>query len=154
MPNGGPDCCFNCIYNPKGDACNLRDLKIEDAYWTYCDNFLHVGYGREQDLATTIKGPVFSIGLYEGYVRLPWFGDKMPRAQYPVRCFDCGDFVEVGIYLDLENGEKFGFCCNRNYLRWWSEHTMTDVGWAPNLEDYDDCPKISGKAVNAFVVKD
>ena len=32
MPNGGPDCCYNCIYNPTGDACKLRDLNIENAY--------------------------------------------------------------------------------------------------------------------------
>lgn len=52
MPNGGSDCCGTCWFNAmnKGEAdyghsdeskpasCTIRNLAIEDPYWTYCAN--------------------------------------------------------------------------------------------------------------------
>jgi hypothetical protein len=60
--------------------------------WTYCANFSHSARA-----GVEIKGPIFVTGLYEGYVRIPWLGDRAPRTDCPVKCFDCGDHVENGI---------------------------------------------------------
>lgn len=151
MPNGGSDCCGNCFHNPKGAVCKLRDIIIADKMWTYCANYSH-----SNDIKTEIKGPVFSTGLYEGYVRLPWLGDRMPKANRPVKCYDCGDFVDSGIEIELRNGEKYGFCCNQNYFKWWSSQPGTDEEWIPSskdLEEYDGCPKEQNNPVNTFKVK-
>ncbi len=107
MPNGGSDCCGNCAYNPKGGVCELRDVIIlGHTMWTYCDNF-----SRSARTDVEIRGPIFASGQYEGYVRIPWLGNRPPRTGCPVKCFDCGDHVENGIGIELRTGEKFGFCC-------------------------------------------
>lgn len=55
MPNGGSDCCGTCWFNRRnqGEAgyghvddvepnhCTIRDLAIENAFWTYCGNHPH-----------------------------------------------------------------------------------------------------------------
>ncbi len=56
MPNGGSDCCGTCWFNrrnggeagyPEPDAepeeshCDIRDVTIEDPFWTYCANHPH-----------------------------------------------------------------------------------------------------------------
>jgi len=55
MPNGGSDCCGTCWFNPRARArqapdadlrslrghCEIRDLAIEKAFWTYCANHPH-----------------------------------------------------------------------------------------------------------------
>src|SRR5262249_5549971 len=55
MPNGGSDCCGTCWFNsthegqagyfdPARDAetrCVIRNLAIQDPYWTYCANHPH-----------------------------------------------------------------------------------------------------------------
>ena len=116
MPNGGSYCCANCAFNPKGGVCELRDVIIlGHAAWTYCDNCSH---SARTDVE--IRGPIFASGLYEGYVRIPWLGDRPPLTGCAVKCFDCGDHVENGIGIELRTGERFGFCCNRNYVLWWS----------------------------------
>ena len=151
MPNGGPDCCGNCFHNPNGGVCQLRDLIIADKMWTYCANYSH-----SETLDAQIKGPVFSTGLYEGYVRLPWLGDRRPKVGGPVQCHECGDFVDSGIEIELRTGEKYGFCCNHYYFKWWSSQSDTGGEWIPSQEDletYDDCPKDNGKTVNKFIVK-
>jgi hypothetical protein len=149
MPNGGPDCCGNCAYNPKGGVCVLRDVIIlGHKMSTYCANFSHSARADVE-----IKGPIFSTGLYEGYVRIPWLGDRAPRSDCPVKCFDCGDHVENGIEVELRTGEKFGFCCNKNYVLWWSSRTAEHHEWAPKLQELEGCPKDIGNAVNSFVTK-
>jgi hypothetical protein len=83
MPNGGPDCCGNCAHNPKGGVCELRDVIIlGHKMWTYCANFSHSARA-----GVEIKGPIFATVLYEGYVRIPWLGDRAPRTDCPVKCF-------------------------------------------------------------------
>ena len=62
MPNGGTDNCNSCYFNKAkelGDKfidqpdereklynqlcyCLLRDVKISNSYWTYCDNYFHI----------------------------------------------------------------------------------------------------------------
>ncbi|WP_452603335.1 HEAT repeat domain-containing protein [Pontimicrobium sp. MEBiC06410] len=55
MPNGGSDCCGTCWFNSKNDGelgyhgsrkegvatCQIRDLEIEDPFYTYCINHPH-----------------------------------------------------------------------------------------------------------------
>lgn len=56
MPNGGSDCCGTCWFNRKnrdgGDQtesagreeaayCEIRDLEVEDPFYTYCANHPH-----------------------------------------------------------------------------------------------------------------
>ena len=56
MPNGGSDCCGTCWFNRKDrgerdwpkhvdnalpDHCEIRDLAIEDPFYTYCANHPH-----------------------------------------------------------------------------------------------------------------
>lgn len=52
MPNGGSDCCGTCWFNRKNQGetgykhaddpgpgyCDIRDVEIEDPFWTYCAN--------------------------------------------------------------------------------------------------------------------
>jgi hypothetical protein len=148
MPNGGPDCCGNSAYNPEGAVCELRDVIILDKMWTYCANFSHSARA-----GVEIKGPIFASGLYEGYVRIPWLGDRAPGTHCPVKCFDCGDHVENGVEIKLRTGEKFGFCCNRNYVLCWSSRTAEHRDWAPNFQELKGCPKDAGNKVNSFVTK-
>lgn len=55
MPNGGSDCCGTCWFNGKNEGkagyhamekegeviCEIRGLKIENPFWTYCANHPH-----------------------------------------------------------------------------------------------------------------
>ncbi len=56
MPNGGPDCCGTCWFNRRNRGekghpkvrdsdeepyCEIRDVAIEDPFWTYCSNHPH-----------------------------------------------------------------------------------------------------------------
>lgn len=55
MPNGGSDCCGTCWFNSKNEGkagyhtigkegevvCEIRKIKIEDPFWTYCANHPH-----------------------------------------------------------------------------------------------------------------
>ena len=56
MPNGGSDCCGTCWFNrknrgernwtqhrgnPEADYCTIRDVGIEDPFYTYCANHPH-----------------------------------------------------------------------------------------------------------------
>lgn len=72
MPNGGSDCCGTCWYNrslegERGNSnfnpeipsyCEIRDLDIEDPFYTYCAN--HPYHGPNRDPIPI--GPVF-IGM-------------------------------------------------------------------------------------------
>jgi hypothetical protein len=151
MPNGGPDNCGHCVHNPDGGWCQLRDVMIVEKMWTYCANCTSI---KPDD--PNIVGPIYSSGQYEGYVRLPWLNDRRPKAGKPVKCYDCGDFVEDGVEIELRSGDKFGFCCNQNYLKWWLNHPDIaedlKVG-NENLEGLKGCPKKDGQTVNAFVLK-
>ncbi|EDP70678.1 hypothetical protein FBALC1_07963 [Flavobacteriales bacterium ALC-1] len=70
MPNGGSDCCGTCWFNSKNDGepgyhgsnregvvtCQIRDLEIEDPFYTYCINHPHHNPNRLE----TPLGPVYS----------------------------------------------------------------------------------------------
>jgi hypothetical protein len=83
MPNGGPDCCGTCWFNSKNkdragyhrgdpdrdsepDFCTIRDLRIENPLYTYCDN--HPYRRPERDRVPI--GPVFTWN--NGPYREPW----------------------------------------------------------------------------------
>ena len=70
MPNGGSDCCGTCWFNAKnkGEAgyahsrdlepsfCSIRNLPIEDPFYTYCGNHPH----RRPERDRVPIGPVFT----------------------------------------------------------------------------------------------
>jgi hypothetical protein len=82
MPNGGSDCCGTCVFNhanrnnrpteswpqPVEPAhCTIRDLAIENPYWTYCANHPH----HNPDLIAVPVGPVLVCDSYP-YTRRVW----------------------------------------------------------------------------------
>jgi len=70
MPNGGSDCCGTCWFNAKNKSeegyahsrdpeppfCSIRNLPIEDPFYTYCGNHPHRRPGRDR----IPIGPVFT----------------------------------------------------------------------------------------------
>ena len=135
MPNGGPDCCGNCGFNravqemahphPQDryrfwdlSYCTLRNLKVGNPFWTYCDNFRYGKTLPSKDETEALEGPITGSGLYEGYVRIPWHGDVEPVVSTPVTCSACGRKTESGISISHDS-EALGFCTNRHYVEWW-----------------------------------
>jgi hypothetical protein len=139
MPNGGSDCCGNCSFNRavqeigqpeqyqfdefcRLSNCTLRNLKITNPFWTYCNNFHHRKLQSDIDERTKIRGSVFASGLYEGYVRIPWHGDNEPIVAVRCTCSICGRTKNEGINV-FHEGEYIGFCTNKHYIDWWkTEH--------------------------------
>ena len=87
MPNGGSDCCATCWFNRKNRGekgyrwardrevepfCEIRDVEIEDPFWTYCANHPH----RRPKRDPIPIGPIMRNdgGEYfgRGYVREVW----------------------------------------------------------------------------------
>ena len=73
MPNGGSDCCGTCWFNRTNQGkrdwtrhgddripphCEIRDLAIEDPFYTYCANHPH----RRPERDTIPIGPVLRHG--------------------------------------------------------------------------------------------
>lgn len=73
MPNGGPDCCGTCWFNRRNQGerdwhrhrdenippyCEIRDLAIEDPFYTYCANHPD----RRPDRDSIPIGPVLRHG--------------------------------------------------------------------------------------------
>ena len=75
MPNGGSDCCRTCWFNSQNGGkfgyvrgldllqshCTIRDIAIEDPFYTYCGNHPH----RRPDRDPIPIGPIF-IAQSEG----------------------------------------------------------------------------------------
>ena len=85
MPNGGSDCCGTCWFNRKNrgerdwpkhvdntlpDHCEIRDLAIEDPFYTYCANHPH----RRPERDRIPIGPVTRHGGWQ---------EDPPYAEYP-----------------------------------------------------------------------
>ena len=85
MPNGGSDCCGTCWFNRKNrserdwpkhadstepDHCEIRDLAIEDPFYTYCANHPH----RRPDRDPIPIGPVTRHGGWK---------EDQPEIEYP-----------------------------------------------------------------------
>ncbi len=73
MPNGGSDCCGTCWFNRRNQGerdwlahadesippfCEIRDIEVEDPFYTYCANHPH----RRPDRDTIPIGPVMRHG--------------------------------------------------------------------------------------------
>lgn len=130
MPNGGSDCCGNCLHNravqegehPNWAArenraqCTLRHLDITNPFWTYCGNW-DDGH-RSGTVPTEPAGWVYSRSLYEGYQRIPWHGDIEPIVSVPCVCAACDRATDEGIVIE-HGGAVLGFCTNRHYVDWW-----------------------------------
>ena len=138
MPDGGSDCCGTCGFNkamreigsPSAGAdsdeflrlshCVLRDTNITTPFWTYCDNYSHVGAAKE---GAEIRGPIYADGLFEGwYCRIPWNGHHEARTNVAVTCSECGKEVESGVEVGGDEGGRFGFCCNDHYCNWMTKN--------------------------------
>ncbi|MDE2890701.1 MAG: hypothetical protein OXR72_21075 [Gemmatimonadota bacterium] len=76
MPNGGSDCCGTCWFNRRNQGerdwqrhadenippyCEIRDIAIEDPFYTYCANHPH----RRPDRDPIPNGPVMRHGGWE-----------------------------------------------------------------------------------------
>jgi hypothetical protein len=136
MPNGGPDCCGECVLNraiqelgsphgkSEGDCkeiwnrsyCTLRSVKITEPFWTYCANYSHEKSKISGEVA---KGWVFASGIYEGYVRIPWHGNIEALVNVATTCSVCGRPKASGIEVKASDNSLLGFCSNRHYVQWW-----------------------------------
>jgi hypothetical protein len=128
MPNGGSDCCGTCWFNArnKGEAgydhvddpephhCTIRDLPIEDAFYTYCANHPH----RRPERDPIPIGPVFtgdSSGQRQIWKRSPDSEQirrhllglleamaEEPRSEYPIGIY-CDEVVvwQLGEFREL-----------------------------------------------------
>ncbi len=76
MPNGGSDCCGTCWFNKRNQGerdwlqhadkrippyCEIRDIAVEDPFYTYCANHPH----RRPDRDPIPIGPVMRHGGWE-----------------------------------------------------------------------------------------
>ena len=135
MPNGGPDCCGNCSHNcavqemahphpsqrdrfEQLSRCTLRQVPIPNPFWTYCANFAYGKHPEHRNQSEVPKGWIYSSGMYEGYVRIPWDGPNEPRVGEGGLCVVCGRVTSEGIEL-ARDGHSLVFCTNRHYLEWW-----------------------------------
>ena len=139
MPNGGSDCCGTCWFNaknkgepgydhvndPEPDFCTIRDLDIQDAFYTYCANHPH----RNPDKLKTPIGPVFidETGHREVWVPSPGTEEvrqtllrllsaiqETPNNEYPIGGYldevviwQLGEFRERRAISDLERIAAF-----------------------------------------------
>jgi hypothetical protein len=152
MPNGGTDCCGECVFNraiqelgsPHSKAqvdhqafwdrsyCTLRAVKITNPFWTYCANYSH---DRAKIPGAVPRGWIFASGLYEGYVRIPWHGAIEPTTNVATTCSVCGRAVKAGIEVQTGQKSSLGFCSNRHYVQWWkTQHDDASI----KAEDYAD----------------
>jgi len=140
MPNGGSDCCGTCWFNaknkmeagyehdhdPEPDFCIIRELDIEDPFYTYCANHPH---RNPQKLDIPI-GPVWT-GDPEGnrkiwkpspdteevrlaLLRLLSQIQELPEEEYPIGIYrdemiirQLGDLREPRAIRDLERIAAF-----------------------------------------------
>ena len=86
MPNGGSDCCGTCWFNRRNQGerewlkhadksvppyCEIRDVAIDDPFYTYCANHPH----RRPERDPIPIGPIMEHGGF----KLEPLGDEHPR---------------------------------------------------------------------------
>ncbi|MBS7648192.1 MAG: hypothetical protein QW261_09015 [Candidatus Jordarchaeaceae archaeon] len=153
MPNGGSDCCGTCTFNrankdkSQEPFCEVRNFKIEDPYWTYCNNHPR----RNPLLVRTPRGPVWTAIFAEldskpfskelqippkllppkgdaMYVRAPFCGGIRPYQDGAGVCTICGEECMYTVSVEPLNQDKKFFCSTAHYFEWWfnscSEATM------------------------------
>jgi hypothetical protein len=173
MPNGGSDCCGTCPFNrvnkgkfqyPPPDAgdffCEIRKFKIEDPFWTYCNNHPR----RNPLLVQTLRGPVWAPVPYrldskplrgvqippelfppQGdamYVRIPYYQNARPDADGAEVCVVCGERHEATISVALSEEDKKFFCSVAHYFEWW-------LASAPEATPYRDKPRRDQDTIKA-----
>lgn len=139
MPNGGPDCCNDCMFL-KGDKrvqkiddkdrivpvgqCVLRKTLIRKPYETFCASFMH--WRRPKS-----KGSIFGISFVSYPKHLPWHGNIQPELCSPSLCCVCKEGSKQGIQITI--GENIlQFCSERHYVQWWNDkHADEDVHFDP-----------------------
>ncbi len=129
MPNGGSDCCGNCIlneanesgFNPNGKHyCKLRIVEINNPFWTYCGNFIDRRWSNKESRKTDIiNGPIYASGIYEGYVRIPWNGKNEPETYVSGICSVTGNQFSEGIRVFDDKSQDYKyFESNVIYFKW------------------------------------
>lgn len=140
MPNGGSDCCGTCWFNaknkgqsgydhandPEPDFCTIRDLAIENPFYTYCGNHPH----RRPQRDPIPIGPVFTGDwsgarefwkpspdteeIREHLVSLLCEMDEQPNSEYPIGVYadevvvwQLGEFREVRAVKQLQRIASF-----------------------------------------------
>lgn len=123
MPNGGPDNCGECRFNPRSFAhgaprspglCEVRGIESRDPFYTYCANF-HTR-SREPD------GPVYSAGPQ--HERLPWHGIS------PVWT-DWSGAARPPVLRVVDAGRELSFPDAAAYLAWWRSMHPGESGEYP-----------------------
>ena len=120
VPNGGSDCCGECVFNPDGlsrnpgmpfgaGRCEIRDIVTSRPFYTFCANF-HLR-------ALAPDGPVFAG--FEEWGRLPWHGNRQPDYNRgdDGPCEVCGQ-TPSALALPGPSG-RLVFCGGEHYLVWW-----------------------------------
>ncbi len=125
MPNGGSDCCGTCWFNLKNkdeagynhsrdlepDICTIRDLPIENPFYTYCGNHPH----RRPVRDPIPVGPVFAgveRRLYQPSpdtedIRQHLLGllsqmEESPQSEYPIGFYSDEVIVwQVGEFREI-----------------------------------------------------
>jgi hypothetical protein len=173
MPNGGSDCCGTCSFNrvnkgkiqyPSPDVgysfCEIREFKIEDPFWTYCNNHPR----RNPLLVQTPRGPVWAPVPYDlaskplsgmqippelfppqgdaMYVRIPYYQNARPDADGAEVCIVCGKSHGATISVTLSEEDKKFFCSVAHYFEWWLES-------APEAAPYRDKPRRDEDTIKA-----
>jgi hypothetical protein len=140
MPNGGSDCCATCWFNAKnkGEAgyahskdlepsfCSIRNLPIEDPFYTYCGNHPH----RRPERDRIPIGPVFrkdwsgprqfwqpspdTEEIRQHLLSLLGAQEQQPASEYPIGMYcdevvvwQLGVFREVRAIADLQRIANF-----------------------------------------------
>lgn len=150
MPNGGSDCCGECVFNPDSRArsreavpgalgrCEIRSIVTDLPFWTYCANF--------HTRSRLPDGPVFA-GFHE-WGRLPWHGDRPPApngADADRPCVECGG-RPTPLILEAPPG-RLHFCGGEHYLAWWRQAHPGESGeypWALHEAMFDPRRRASG----------
>ncbi len=140
MPNGGSDCCGTCwfraknkghmgyehAYDPESEFCTIRDLTLENPFYTYCGNHPY----RRPERDSIPIGPVYigdSSGAREIWKPSPDTEEirkhllsllseisEPPRSEYPIGIYademivwQLGEFKETRAVEHLERIVSF-----------------------------------------------
>jgi len=112
MPNGGESNCEHCKHFDK-IVCKLRNVDIESAYWTTCENW--------NQIATAPSGPIYAIvcevkNRAGGYAEIPYFnGNRVHTHQE-----GAGDTV---IKFDDGKGNIIELPDIESYMKYYNENS-------------------------------
>jgi hypothetical protein len=154
MPNGGPDNCGFCQFNPSSwgrrpgqtvdfylsnASCEIRAIEhLDDPAYTYCANY-HTGSRRPD-------GPVFA-GIWQGD-RLPWHGREPVRDER---------LAAGGFRLAVrDDGRPLLFDDPAAYLAWWrSVHPdeVAEYPWALHDAAFDPAERAAQREPRGWLAR-